>query len=276
MAIALLLAPANVSWAQLIDDAEDPPVTEEQLAARKLAPPEGARRLVPEHDLWVDREKKRVYIDGRICLRRGQLEMFACPQGTKEHESIVAANTKAQVAHAALLLVGAKVGQPVQFSPEYVPASGTVIEVYVIWKDAEGKQHRVPAQEWIRNTRTKEPMKHNWVFAGSGFWTDETDGKRYYQAEAGDFICVSNFPSATLDLPVESTAANAGLLFEALTEKIPPLGAPVRLELVPKLPEDVKAEGAEAAPAESDAVEKASADEPAGEPSADSADERRS
>ena len=45
-------------------------------------------------------------IDGQICLNKGMLEMFAVPKGTKEHESIVSVNTKAQVVHAALLAVG--------------------------------------------------------------------------------------------------------------------------------------------------------------------------
>ena len=78
-------------------------------------------------------------------------------------------------------------------------------------------------------------MTAKWVFAGSGFWTDERTGKRYYQAEAGDFICVSNFSTAMLDIPVESSQDNAELLFVANTKAIPPLGTPVRLVLTPKL-----------------------------------------
>jgi xanthine dehydrogenase molybdopterin-binding subunit B len=30
---------------------------------------------------------------------------------------------------------------------------------------------------------------------------DEDDGKKYYSADAGDVICVSNFPTAMLDIP---------------------------------------------------------------------------
>src|SRR5690606_33238231 len=75
-----------------------------------------------------------------------------------------------------------------------------------------------------------------WVFAGSGFWLDEETGKQHYQAESGDVICVSNFSSAMLDVPAESTNANAGLFFEAFTERIPPLGTPVRLVLTPVIP----------------------------------------
>ena len=75
--------------------------------------------------------------------------------------------------------------------------------------------------------------KHDWVFAGSQFWKDPDTGDEYYQAEGGELICVSNFSTATMDLPVESTQSTAELLFEALTENIPPVGTEVRLILSP-------------------------------------------
>ncbi|MGQ0637364.1 MAG: YdjY domain-containing protein [Planctomycetaceae bacterium] len=76
-------------------------------------------------------------------------------------------------------------------------------------------------------------MKAHWVFCGSGFYTDPNTGKEAYLAEDGDLICVANFPGATLDVAVESSAQEASLLFEAYTERIPPRGTPVTVELVP-------------------------------------------
>jgi hypothetical protein len=137
--------------------------------------------------------------------------------------------------HAGLLLAGATAGHPVRYRPEYEPASGTTIDVWILWQDKDGKRHKVRAQEWVRNARTKKPLEYSWVFAGSGFWTDERTGERFYHAEAGDLICVSNFPSATLDLPVKSSDANSELAFEAFTEKIPPRGTKVRLILIPQI-----------------------------------------
>jgi hypothetical protein len=196
--------------------------------------PPGMKRLMPDYDVWVDPKNKRVVVDGVVCLREGQLEMFACPRGTKEHESIVAADTKAHVVHAALLAVGAEAGSPSQFQPTYQPASGSEIEITAIWTDKDGAVHRDRAQDWVRNVKTGKPLEYPWVFAGSGFWVDETTCQKRYMAEAGDFICVSNFPSAMLDLPVESTQANEQLLFQANTERVPPVGTKVRLVLTPK------------------------------------------
>jgi hypothetical protein len=197
----------------------------------------GAKRLDPKSEVWVDKERGVVIVDGAVSLRRGLLEMFACPRRTKEHESVVAVNAKAFLVHVGLISVGAEVGKPVQFEPEYAPPSGTEIEITVIWPDETGKLQKARAQDWIRDLKTKQAMTLPFVFAGSGFYKDEQTGQQYYLAEQGDFICVSNFATATLDVPAESTQANEGLMFEAFTENIPALGTPVRLELKPKLEE---------------------------------------
>jgi hypothetical protein len=205
--------------------------------APKLPEPKDAQRLSPDFDVWIDSKQKAVLVDGQISLREGMLEMFACTRNTKEHESIVSANTKAFLVHAALLRLGAQPGTPVQFVPKYKPPTGTEIDVLVYWLDVAGKPHTIRAQEWIRDIRTKKAMPHPWVFAGSRFWKDQETGKQYYQAEGGDFICVSNFGTAMLDIPVPSSQSNEELGFECFTERIPPLGAPVRLILKPKLKE---------------------------------------
>jgi hypothetical protein len=231
--LILWLAPAvSVSFAQ-------EPAAKDAVAPTppKLPEPKGARRLSPEYDVWIDPKERAVLIDGQISLREGMLEMFACTRNTKEHESIVSANTKAQIVHAALLSLGAEPGSPVQFVPAYRPPTGTEVEVHLRWIDERGKEQRARAQDWVKDIRRGKAMTQPFVFAGSSFWTDPETGRQYYQAEAGDFICVSNFSTAMLDIPVESSQANTELAFEAFTERIPPLGAPVRLVLKPKLKE---------------------------------------
>ncbi|MFO0912034.1 MAG: YdjY domain-containing protein [Pirellulales bacterium] len=192
---------------------------------------EGLKRLSKDREVWVDVERQRVIVGGKVCLNRGMLEMFACPRGTKEHESIVSLNAKAYEIHAALLAVGAKPGRPVRYQPEYQAAEGEVIKVDVQWRDAEGKPHSVPAQQWIRQVKSGEPMTQDWVFAGSGFWKDTATGKEHYLAEGGEVICVSNFGTALLDLPIQSSQDNADLMFEAFTDHIPPLETPIRVIL---------------------------------------------
>src|SRR3990172_10606591 len=100
--------------------------TAEEAAAPppKLPAPEGATRLAPNFDVWLDAKRGVVLVDGQVSLRRGMLEMFACLRNTKEHESVVSANTQAFLVHAALLRLGAEPGHPAQFVPEFKPPTG--------------------------------------------------------------------------------------------------------------------------------------------------------
>ena len=206
-------------------------------------------RATRDYEVWVDVKQKKVLLGGRVCLREGLLEMFACPEGTKEHESVVAVNTPARFVHAALVATGAKPGPPVQFQPQYKPAQGTPIEVIVVWKDEEGVERRVRAQEWVKRNSTGKALEYPWVFAGSGFWTDEAAGERFYYADGGELICVSNFSTAMLDLPVESSDTNDSLMFCAFTENIPPRGTRICLILTPQLDEPATKEPATKEPA---------------------------
>ena len=52
-------------------------------------PPAELTKLSKTGDVWFDKKRKAVVVDGQVCLREGQLEMFACPKGTKEHESVL-------------------------------------------------------------------------------------------------------------------------------------------------------------------------------------------
>ncbi len=261
----------------------------------------GLVALNKKRTVLLDKKNKRLLLRTHVVLRQGLLEMLCCLKQTKEHESIVALDGKAYVAHAGLLALGARPGRPVQYEPKYVPPSGQRVDIFVNWKDEQGREHRQPAQTWIRHalyrfhiykleklpddlklpkdlplrydaqckeltwfgpmtaqqrdqllklSRSDEfqkavrlfytqsqptQMKAHWVFVGSGFYKDPDTGRQYYLAENGDFICVANFPDATLDVDISSTPnGTENLLFEAYTERIPPLGTEVVLELVPR------------------------------------------
>jgi hypothetical protein len=179
------------------------------------------RRLSPTEEVWIDLEEREVVVGGRVALDDGLLEFFACPAGTKEHESVVAVAASARLVHAALLAIGLEPGQPVSFDPQYRPARGPRIRVTMRWTDADGAVQEADARGWIRNTRTGDALETDWVFAGSAFWKDPADGREYYQADGGDLVCVSNFPTATLDLPIESSQSNEALLFEVFKDRVP-------------------------------------------------------
>jgi len=191
------------------------------------------KRLSRTEEVWVDRAKKEVVVGGRVILDVGPIEVFACVEKTKEHEAVIAARSTARLVHAALLAIGLEPGSPVAFNPEYVAAKGPKVRVRVRWQDAAGRQQEADARDWIRNQATGKPLESDWVFAGSAFWQDPADGTEYYQADGGDMICVSNFPTAMLDLPFESSQENGELAYEAFEGRVPPPDTEVDLVLSP-------------------------------------------
>jgi hypothetical protein len=222
----------------------DAPPKKTPPAPPKLPEPKGARRLSKDYPIWIDPKEKSVIVEGQIALREGMLEMFACTRNSKEHESIISANTKAYLVHTGLVALGAEPGHPVRFQPRYMPPTGTEIEVLVRYLDEKGKLQTARAQDWIKDNHTGKPMAYPFVFAGSSFYVDPDTNKQHYQGEHGDFVCVSNFSTAVLDIPAKSSKSNEELEFEAMTKKIPPLGAPVHLIFKPKLKkQEAKADG---------------------------------
>jgi len=187
------------------------------------------KRLSPTAEVWVDLPGKRAVVGGVVALDRGPIEFFACPRQTKEHESVIAVKSTAQLVHTSLLAIGLEPGKPVSFDPTYTQATGPRVRVLLRWQDKAGDWQESDARDWIRDTRTGKALTTDWVFAGSSIWKDPQNGHPYYQADGGDLICVSNFPTATLDLPIESSQSNEALLFEAFAGRVPPRGTPVDL-----------------------------------------------
>ena len=91
------------------------------------------------------------------------------------------------------------------------------------------KPSRFLRRNGCANVKTKKNLEINWVFAGSRLMPNPEDAKKppFYLANEGDVICVCNMDTAMLDLPVASPTALADRVFEANTERIPPLGTKV-------------------------------------------------
>jgi hypothetical protein len=193
-------------------------------------------------NLEVQGKQRRVLVDARICLREGSygLETLLCRSGTKEHESILATDADARLIHFALVAAGAKPGSPVKYFEDKPPRPprGTQIKVTLRYKNNKGKLVTVPAQNWIRNVKTKKDLEQDWVFAGSIFWkdpdSDPPDSTPHYSANGdGAYICVNNVPTAMLDLPIKSANNPEARVFQFHTKRIPPVGTKVTVILEP-------------------------------------------
>ena len=213
---ALLLAAAGLTtFAAFSCRADDPP----------KGPPEVKRKPIGNSVfLEVQGDERRVIVAAAVVLREGQLEGLLCRKNTKEHEYILATDADARTIHLALVAAGAKPGSPVQFSPKFVPASGSAVKIRLQY-DKDGKTVTVPAREWVRDVKTHKDLDSDWVFGGSRFLADPDDARKppYYLANQGDVVCLCNMDTAMLDLPVASPKALDARVWEANTERIPPL-----------------------------------------------------
>jgi hypothetical protein len=196
-----------------------------------LRPDPGWKGL--DRNLWFDPKELRVILRARVVFREGPLEHLMCVKGTKEHEAIVSTDASPRAIHTALLLTGAKEGHPVRFAPKFEPPAGSPIAIEVQWRQ-DGRLRKADARRWVWDEKAKAPLDIDWVFAGSLIYEDPIDKKPRYAADEGDLIVVSNFASAILDLPMASSADDAGRSFTANTKEIPPIGTEVFLVLRPR------------------------------------------
>ena len=196
--------------------------------------PEKLSRLHPVFPTWLDPKRRMVVMVGEVVRSSYGLEMFISTRAAeKGYESVIEVDTEAAIVHAALLGLGLEPGTPVKFMPKYQAPTGPEIEIELYWKDDKGQIQHARAQDWLKNVHTGKPLQSNWVFAGSGFWKDETTGKEYFQAEGGYLVCVANTPSALLDLPIPSTGDLDSREFQP-ADSVPPKGTAVTIVFRPK------------------------------------------
>ena len=182
--------------------------------------------------LEIDGTKRRVVVDSKVVLRKGVLEGLLTRAKKKEHEFILAADVDARHIHTALEAASAKAGKPVVFAPVFQAPSGSRVRVTLRYEKG-GKKVTVTPGEWVRDAKSQKPHSGEWVFVGSRFGPNPEgeDKPRYYMANHGDLICLCNIETAMLDVPVRSPKAMNLRLFEAITDKIPPVGTPVEVIL---------------------------------------------
>lgn len=110
-----------------------------------------ATPLNPDGTVFLDPKSKRVVLRTEVACRSCILEMLLVPEGNREHETILRIRSKAFVIHTAILALGLEPGKPAVFSPEFVPPSGSEIDMELVWLDEKGETHRANACDWIRH-----------------------------------------------------------------------------------------------------------------------------
>jgi hypothetical protein len=233
--------------------------------ADEVAPAKPARKPVKLPGIVIDFEKRCVDLDAKVCLEEGFLELIACTKGSKEYESIVAVSAKAMHIHAALLLLGAKNGNPAmrkQVGEEEkrwvdIPPQGDSIEVFLVTTNKDGKAIERPISDFVvrsgervdevkgavptalnktekRGDEKKARLPHTFLFAGSSL-RDNGPGPRQFLADlSGNVISIATFGDELLCLPFHQTQENDALMWQIKRKSLPKIGTEVTLRLRPK------------------------------------------
>jgi len=225
-------------------------------AEKALPPAEKPILLTTLPGIVVDTEKGEVRLEGKVCLQKGALELVVCSEGTREHESVVVVKARPSHVTFALALLGLEPGQPAHRTEAgaFSPPAGETLEIiarfFTVSDEekarvdkllAEGAKpeditvrktllKEVPAWKLLRLTGSEVEVTRpiEWVYIG------RPEKNMLVAADReGTVACLSNFVEAVIDVPFESTAVNADLLYEANPDVVPPIGTPVELVIRP-------------------------------------------
>jgi len=200
---------------------------------------EGATVIRTLPGIVVDRQAKEVRLAGKIVQQSVGLELFACGKNTREHEAVIVLEARPSHLTFALALLGLEPGRPgfITEGGAFSPAAGEALDLTVRFtvEKGEGDQKKeevvtLPAWRLLRPAGTEVGLTRpiEWVYVGR----PEQEALRAADRE-GTAIGLSNFRDVVIDVPFESTDANADLLYQANPEVVPPVGTPVEIIIRP-------------------------------------------
>ena len=204
----------------------------------------------------VNLEEKAIDVTASICLTEGSLEFIACTKETKEHESILRVEGKPSHIHTALLLLGAKPGNPAmrkmvgsEETPRWIdiPPRGHSTTVSLVITDKEGKVTERPISDFVSfvdyEANPEDPPRRDskkqlasFLFAGSHLYGKEGAPKVYLADNIGSVISLFTFGDELLCLPGIHLKENYALQWEANPKHLPKVGTKVIMRLRPVPP----------------------------------------
>lgn len=214
------------------------PVSEMESALQKLQLP-GVR---------INLAERCVDVASEICLGEGMLELVACTRDTKEHESIVVIKARPMHIHTALLLLGAKPGNPAIHKPApgdgtrwiSVPPQGGRVKVCLVLKNQKGELVERPIRDFIApadpagtDREGKEFPTDTFLFAGSHLVVEGEGPRAYLSDRSGNVISIATFGDELLCLPDVHSHQNGALVWQVDKTHLPEVGTEVTLRLRP-------------------------------------------
>ena len=211
---------------------------------------EEALRKLELPGIKLNLKERCIDVVATVCLHEGLLELVACTEGSKEHESILSIAARPMHIHTAMLLMGANPGTPAMSQSRegertrWVPVepAGDPVRVSLVFADSKGKkvEHAIskfisPVQPdaipGVSTKKRQEKFPVSFLFAGSHLLQDGSGSKRYVCEQSGNVISISTFGDELLCLPGVHGHQNDGLTWQVNPKGLPGIGEQVILRL---------------------------------------------
>jgi hypothetical protein len=195
--------------------------------------------------LRLDVKRRRVEVDGRICIQRGLLEVVACTRIGKTHESLLVLDCRPRDLKASLLALGLSDRPQVKNFGDPGELSGEKVAITVLWECPDGpREARV--EDLILDSVEGRPMeRRGFVFTGSRF-VRVGDREMFMSDASGQIVTTYHDPDAILDNP--STKGGDDTVYYANSKDVPRAGTPVRAVFEPIAAGDERAGAAAPTP----------------------------
>jgi hypothetical protein len=191
--------------------------------------------LSPYHlkrgEVLVDLEEGRLDIPGEICVQGGLIELFACTERGKTHESVMILFALPYLIHYGLEILGLSESSRGDFPGDPDAQTGSLLNITARWKKKGEKEVEYPIYQLILNEKTQSPLEElYWVFNGSLFRYQPMIQKEIYMADAtGTIITTWSDPHTVIDsthpLKMDDT------VFFANHHLLPPRGTSILLTI---------------------------------------------
>lgn len=219
------------------------------------------------------RAENRVEVEGLVAVQRNLIELFACAEGGKAHESVLVLDARPSNLNLALKLLGLNDGGQVKVkrtvrvrrNGEIVDEEQEVLEengpnwlgdprrpmgdrviVTVRWKDKDDKEVEVRAEDLIfEPARNRSMPRAGWIYAGSRFAQNPLSKRDEIVADHSKTVMTTwHDPDAILDNPLPDGGDDE--IYYANPDVVPPRGTRVTLVIrKPSEAEEKEAEGIE-------------------------------
>lgn len=175
-------------------------------------------------NVTIYRATDTLTLPGRVNMQQGLIELFACTEYGKTHESVLILDVQPIHLQTALLALGLTYGRNLAYQGDPTTPVGDGVEVTVSWElDGETYGHRAEDMVFDVSSSRTMPRTH-WVFTGSRFL-----GTQFAAQADGSLIATFNDPNAILNNPLETGGNDE--VYEANPIIVPPPGTQVRVTL---------------------------------------------